>query len=255
MERTLISFDQYYRKYLCIDAERIKSNRCVFPCKRRSKPLAFFYIHHLICTKIDNKLVFSISPELAPAFEIQRKNLTENAVNKNTLRTIDDIFFEFLPTLLYSVRVMSRMTIEEKELVKKESTFQITTLSETDKTKYTSLCKNTGKKKSEFLWNARAETVRARRYFCIIENDTIVSSSFISDIDHHGANIVVSTSPECRNKGYGKAVVRHASEWCFMHGHRPIYLVDANNIPSVKLAESLGFKNMSSEIVVSSYGK
>jgi len=255
MERTLTSFDQYYRKYLCIDAERMKSGRYVFPCKRRSKPLAFFYIHHLICTVIEEKIVVSISPELAPAFEIQRKYLPDNAVNKNTLRMIDDIIFEFLPALLYSTRLMSRMTIEKKELEQKESSFQITTLSEADKTKYTSLCKNTGKKKADYLWNARVESVRAGRYFCVIKNDTIVSSSFISDIDHHGANIVVSTSPEYRNKGYGKAVVRHASEWCFMHGHRPIYLVDANNIPSVRLAESLGFKNMSSEIVVSSYGK
>ena len=249
----MISFDQYYRRYLCVDAERTKSGRCIFPCKRRSKPLAFFYIHHLICTEIDKEIVFSISPELAPVFEIQRKYLTEKAVSKNTMRMIDDIFFEFLPALLYSTRMMIRMTLEEKEFVKKESDFQIIALSVADKTKYTSLCKNTGKKKTEYLWNARVETVRAGRYFCVIENDTIVSSSFISDIDHHGANIVVSTSPESRNKGYGKAVVRHAAEWCFLHGYRPIYLVDANNIPSVRLADSLGFKNMSREIVVSSY--
>lgn len=209
----------------------------------------------MICTEIDKEMVFSISPELAPAFEIQRKILSENTVNKNTLRMIDDIFFEFLPALLYSTRLMSRMTIEEKELAEQKNSFQIVALSEADKTKYTSLCKNTGKKKTEYLWNARAETVRAGRYFSIIENDTIVSSSFISDIDHHGANIVVSTSPKFRNKGYGKVVVRHAAEWCFLHGYRPIYLVDANNVPSVRLAESLGFKNMSSEIVVSSYRK
>ncbi len=144
MESALISFSQYYRKFLCIDDERLKTGRCVFPCKRRSKPLAFFYIHHLICTRIDEDIAFSISPELAPAFEIQCKNLTEKGVNENALRIIDDIFFEFLPTLLYSTRSMSRMTIEEKELVKKETNLQISTLSEADKTKYTFLCKNAG---------------------------------------------------------------------------------------------------------------
>lgn len=199
--------------------------------------------------------MFSISPELAPVFEIQRKNFAEKTINKNSLRMIDDIFFELIPALLYNTRLMSRMTVEEKDLAEQKNSFQIITLSETDKLKYTALCMNIGKKKIEYLWNARVETVQAGRYFCVIENGTIVSSSFISDIDHRGANIVVSTLPESRNKGYGKAVVRHATEWCFLHGYRPIYFVDPNNIPSVRLAESLGFKNMSREIIVSSYRK
>ena len=166
---------------------------------------------------------------------------------------IDDTFFDFLPALLYGTRIMMRLTLDQGELIKQEKILRVETLSESDKDKLISLCVSRGQRFAEYLWNARVETVRAGRYFTIFENDEIASSAYISDIDHQGANIVVSTGTKFRNKGYGKAAVKYASEWCFSHGYRPIYLADMKNVPSIKLAESLGFIEMSQEVVVSSY--
>jgi len=88
------------------------------------------------------------------------------------------------------------------------------------------------------------------RYFVIIDNEQIASFAYISDIQVGGANIVVSTKPNFRKKGYGKAVVYAATKWCFKNMLIPIYLVNQSNLGSLKLAESLGFKTMAEEIVV-----
>ena len=246
----MISFDQYYLRYLRVDPERLKAGHRVFPCERRAESFAFFHVHHLISTIIDGNVIFSISPEFAPSFEIQRIPLAGNIVNEELLKMIDDIFFDFLPALLYSTRLMMRMTLDKGELVKQKKMTQVNVLSESDKVKFLTRYVDRGQKFTEYLWNARVETVRAGRYFTVFERDEIASSAYISDIDYQGANIAVGTGSEFRRKGYGKAVVNHATEWCFSHGYRPVYLVDINNKPSIKLAESLGFREMSREVVV-----
>ncbi|MCK4506624.1 MAG: GNAT family N-acetyltransferase [Candidatus Aegiribacteria sp.] len=251
----MINFDQYYLKYLDVDAERMKAGHRVFPCKRRADSFAFFYVQHLISTIIDGKVIFSVSPEFAPAFEIQGTPLADNLVNEELLKIIDDTFFDFLPVLLYSTRLMMRMTLDKGELVKQKAMIQVNVLSESDKARFISRWIVRGEKSTEYLWNARAETIRAGRYFTAFEKDEIASSAYISDIDYQGANITVGTGLKFRKKGYGKAVVSHATEWCFSHGYRPIYLVDINNKPSIKLAESLGFREMSREVIVSSYNE
>ncbi|MCD4774615.1 MAG: GNAT family N-acetyltransferase [Candidatus Aegiribacteria sp.] len=248
----MISFDQYYLEYLGVHTERLKVGHRVFPCERRAGTFAFFYAQHLISTVINGDVVFSVAPEFAPAFEIQRTLLTDNAVNKDLLRMIDDTFFDFLPVLLYSTRLMKRMTLDKGELVKQKTKIKVDVLSESDKARFISRWIIRGKRSIEYLWNARLKAVRAGRYFTAFEKDEIASSAYISDIDYLGANITVGTNSKFRRKGYGKAVVSHAIEWCFSHGYRPIYLVDINNEPSIKLAESLGFREMSREVVVSS---
>ena len=251
----MIPFYQYYQKYLGVDPERLKAGYQVFPCERRAGSFAFFYVHHLISTVIDGNVIFSISPEFAPAFDIQRIPILDNIVNEKLLKMIDDVFFDFLPVLLYSTRLMMRMTLDKGELVKQKKKIQVNVLSESDSTRFISRWIVRGKRSIEYLWNARAETVRAGRYFTVFEKDEIASSAYISDIDYQGANITVGTGLKFRNKGFGKAVVSHATEWCFSHGYRPIYQVDINNKPSIKLAESLGFRKISREVVVSSYNE
>ncbi len=251
----MIPFDKYYLKYLGVDPERLKAGHRVFPCKRRAGTFAFFYAQHLISTVIDGNVIFSVSPEFAPAFDIQRTPLSDNVINEDLLKMIDDTFFDFLPVLLYSTRLMMRMTLDKEELVKQEKKIRVDVLSESDRARFISRWIIRGKRSIEYLWNARVKTVRAGRYFTAFEKDEIASSAYISDIDYLGANITVGTGLKFRKKGYGKAVVSHATEWCFSHGYRPIYLVDINNKPSIKLAESLGFSEKSLEVIVSSYNE
>jgi ribosomal protein S18 acetylase RimI-like enzyme len=55
------------------------------------------------------------------------------------------------------------------------------------------------------------------------------------------AEIYVHTDPDVRQKGWGMSVTAALIERLLKNGRLPIYLVEPNNEPSVRLARSLGF--------------
>ena len=229
------------------------SRQEIFAAERRSEPVAFFYLHHLISTVIDEQLIHSISPKLVKAFKMQIGSLSCNSISTDLVREIDDVMFNILPLLSYTPIRMHRMTLDSRDSMQRQDSISVSVLTEDLKPLLVKQFSQRGMRFAEFCWNARVKAIQEGRYFGIIENDEIAATSFISDIDSGGGNLVVSTKPKYRNMGYGKAVVARATEWCFEHEIRPIYLVAEGNKPSVKLAEGLGFETMSEEIVVSSY--
>jgi len=149
--------------------------------------------------------------------------------------------------------IMHRMTMDDMEFPSEQENPPITALTESSKWLFDNQHSQRGKLFAQFSWDNRLEAIQAGRYFAIIENNEIASSSFVSDIDHKAGNIVVGTKPKYRKMGYGRALVQRSTEWCFENGIRPIYLVDVQNTPSAKLAEGLGYKTMTKEAIVSSY--
>ena len=85
----------------------------------------------------------------------------------------------------------------------------------------------------------------------IIKDNKIVSMGYISNINYGMGNIVIQTIEEYQNRGYGKMVVEKISQEALKNSILPIYWVENKNIASIKLAESLGFKRVVDEIVVS----
>lgn len=104
--------------------------------------------------------------------------------------------------------------------------------------------------KKKILLRKKREIIEGRQYV-ILDKNKIVSYCKISNIDFQGGNIVVYTNKQYRNRGYGKLVTTGILNWCIENNVLPIYLVDEKNTYSIKLAESLGFKIKSKEIVVS----
>jgi|GEM_PF-969491 len=251
----LISFEEYYREYLGLNSSDTGSEGIVVHAQRRAESVACFYVHHLISTVINGKLIYSVSPKLADEFSNAIGEHQSKLVNSDLCKEIDDIFIYMLPALAYNPMLMHRMTLDDVDYSPDSENYDVIALTEGSKTLFEKQSVHRGRKLTEFMWNARLETIRAGRYFAIIENDEIASSSFISDIDNRAANIVVSTKDKYRNRGYGRSVVMRATVWCIQNGIRPIYLVDVNNIPSIKLAERLGFKRKAQEIVVSTYNR
>lgn len=247
----MISFDDYYRKYLGLPQGNYKN--AINSAERRSKPVAFFYLHHTISTLIDDQLIHSVSPGLVQGFTRNLENHKYDSIGNGLTRSIDDAMFDLLPPFSYTPMLMHRMTLESMDSLSGQGSFSISVLSENSKRLFDKQFSQRGMIFSRFLWDPRIKTIQDGRYFAIIENDEIAATSFISDIDFGAGNIVVSTKPKYRKKGYGKAVASRATEWCFNNRIRPIYLVAVNNTPSVKIAQGLGYETMSKEIVVSGY--
>lgn len=240
-------YDAYYNNYLCINEDDLKNNITIFPCPQRDKPLNLVFINNLIVSKIDNKMVFSISPKFYTEFckYIEKVEIT-NIDDNNFLMAIDDFFADYLEN--YSIRRMYRLTVNEDQFRYPPHFDKVMTIS--DKDEYLKLLGTRGRKYKEKQWQKRKRIIQDGCFFTIFENNELASRAVISDIDFNGANIVVVTHPKYRQRGYGKAVVAKTVEWCVKNNKIPIYWVASSNIPSIKLAKNLGFQVKSKEMVI-----
>ncbi|MCD6101818.1 MAG: hypothetical protein J7J77_02045, partial [Candidatus Cloacimonetes bacterium] len=103
-------YDTYYKNYLCVNKDDLKNNKIIFPCPQRDKPVNLVFINNLIVTKIDDKMVFSVSPKFYTEFcEYVEKVKITNIDDDNFLMVIDDFFADYLEN--YFIRRMYRLTV------------------------------------------------------------------------------------------------------------------------------------------------
>lgn len=96
----------------------------------------------------------------------------------------------------------------------------------------------------------KSSVLAQKNQFVIIADNQIAATAYVSDIQANGCNIVVYTDAKYRNRGYGKNVVIECINWSLKNGMIPVYLVEESNRPSIALAESLGMKCESRELIV-----
>lgn len=249
-----MSYKEYYEKYLGIQKNNLKDEKIIFLSQQRIRPICFYYFHHVIVTNISNKMVFSVSPEFERTIEEFCENKKNMIFNDSLIEELKNIFNKQTEDI--NVRKMYRMTILKENIEDKSVGHNVIQLTDKHKDIYfNTLSKCKDKYLKEEKWRMRKEQIEEGRMFVIVENEKIVSHAIVSDIDFNGANIAVWTSTEHTSKGYGKAVVSEAVKWCFKKNIVPVYLVEKSNIPSKKIADSIGFKVFSEEIIVSSVRK
>lgn len=107
-----------------------------------------------------------------------------------------------------------------------------------------------GKKYQDHCWKQNIKSIKEGRSFGLIRGRQNLSRATVEPIECGGGNISVATNEKHRKKGYGKMVVSAAVNWCFDHDILPIYYVRSDNVASIALARSLGFKLKAREIIV-----
>ena len=239
------NFDNHYMNFIGITNENCES---LISCKQRDKIFCFNFNQILIVSNYNDKLYYSISPKFYSKFQ-NDFNLDENVKNfANIFCDVDDYFVCNLEK--YQITKYYRLSNPNKVDTNLKFYNKIENLKDSNKDLYFKLIGERGQKFKETRWINRQELIKEKRYFIIVENNEIAAYSFISDIDFEGANIGVVTMPKYRKKGYGKALVSKAIEWCNKNEFIPIYLVNQQNDASIKLAKSVGFKVMANEIIV-----
>lgn len=196
--------------------------------EQRDLPLNFSYYYRLIATQIEGKSFYSVSKDIKdfrPSHDIEstiKKYKGHYEVRKLYRMSLDD----YKPPLNNDAVTYDRLLFE-KSMKDKPDQVRI----EVEK-KYKRI-------------------IDEERRFLIKDKNKTLAYGLISDVDFGGGNIVIYTHEDHRKKGYGKMLVASCIKWCLDHDIRPIYLVDAHNIPSIRLAEALGFKTFSIEYALS----
>ncbi len=239
-------FNNYYNQYLGISKQEIINGKVIYGAEQRKKPINTRYLQPLIVTEMDHILIYSIIPELYSEFCNFMKPHTD--VNLVNLIPILQEFFDYRLEN-YTIRKMKRMTCKNDldKRIHQEGVVKLT------KEILMNNLVTASEEEKEKVWLRKKEEVLQGRQFVILEGQKIVSYGKVSNVDFGGGNLVVFTSEQYRNKGYGKAVASETIRWCLEYNVSPIYWVDSNNLSSITLAKSLGLQVMAEEIVVGTY--
>ncbi|MDO9067211.1 MAG: GNAT family N-acetyltransferase [Deltaproteobacteria bacterium] len=247
----MLSYQEHYRQYLGYNPKQT-GNLIVCHSSIRDKletqrkPLLLSFLNR-------QQVVISASTDLLGkvrrmAVTLSRKKMAPAAWFK---RVDDLIYNEFK---LYQIDHYIRMTIGQNDIIKlKKCDQDVRALGLADKK--TIFGKGPllqrGKKSQDHFWEQNKRYIKEGRCFGLVRNGQILSRAAVEPIECGGGNIAVATEANHRKKGYGKMVVSAAVNWCFEHDILPIYYVKSDNVASIALARSLGFKLKNKEIIVS----
>lgn len=234
--------DCYYKKFLgTIVLKDDKLNFILAQAETLDRILNHNYHYPLVMAKYKSKNILSVLKEDIDSLIAY--------LNNTQIGDINEAVFSFFKQRIESchIRKMYRFCRYKPYLFKTQS--RCLTRDDQDLFINSGISENIEKRKKK--WEAIVPLVLQKRCFIYEKNQKIVSMAHISDIQQGGANIVVMTVPEEQGKGYAQHVVTQAINWSLQKNFLPIYFVDIYNVPSVKLAKSLGFQLISNEIVIS----
>ncbi len=245
----MCSFNEHYKNYLGIDEKEFTIGKRIFHKVIHNWSYPGYFYYNMIITNYHSERVMSIHPEYAEMFS--DKELS------NLLSLEDNEAIEFLkskfPNLSKGAFIsrMLRYSVTPEEL-KRDVTKAAVLFTNEYKSQFYARFKNVSKEIVDYHWQEAIPLFEKKRSFICCSEDEYFSMSNITNVIDNGGNIGVGTNSKYRKQGYGKATVIKAVDWCFDNSIVPIYLVDARNTPSIKLAESLGMTKRSEEVVVCS---
>jgi len=179
--------------------------------KYLDSPVNKSFYYPFIFTQIDNYKILSISSCYYTEF---LKYIKERELDDNIILKIEEYLNE--KNILHSTRKMFRMTFNDPCTVNDDT----------------------------IIFSEEYQK-------CVIqENDKIVAYAKISDVICGGANIVIYTEKEYRNKGYATELLKYITNYILEKGLIPIYFVDENNVSSIACAKKVGYHIENKESVV-----
>lgn len=93
-----------------------------------------------------------------------------------------------------------------------------------------------------FSWGSKQSFLNKGFGVCLIKNDEMVACAFSAAVSKEYVDIGVETSEKYRGNGYGKVVAAAMVDEIIRQGKVPTWACDTQNVGSMKIACSVGFK-------------
>ena len=246
----MISYDEYYAKYLGLKPGQKQG---ILICNSALRDRFIGSRHPLVLSFLNrHQVAVSLSSDLFRSFSKFSAHISAKRFSPiQWLKIIDDFVFDRFKT--YNVGQYIRLTIKKDCFAQYNKRFpNVRALKAIDKNLVLNQGNftNRGMKYKNYCWEQILPQIKEERTFAIIKGNRILSRASVDPIECGSGNISVTTDSDHRGKGYGKAVVSAAVEWCFEKDILPVYYARSDNIASLALAKSLGFTVMNREIIV-----
>lgn len=220
----MINYEEFYKEYLGILPDQLEKDKMnIFSSPFRNKPICNNHYFPIIFTTWQNYQICSCSDELF--------SLISGLNDKDIETKVKSYYPEF------EWREYKRFAFEKEgfDEVRAESLNQYN---------FHTYVKN---KSLNTLSSFYRNLIFDNRFFIMFNELSITAQSYVSDIFCDSGNITVNTFERFRRKGFGREVVKASVNHCLKLQILPLYLVRIENIPSIRLAESLNFTFKSQE--------
>lgn len=232
----MIDFCSYYYNFLGLNL-----NESISISERRNKIFSFYWKIPLMITDYENRLRASTCNELAEDLKINLDITNYQTINDDLKLAVDQWFSRF--SWNYHVNNYLRYSLSHSNDKIRVYAKRARLMSSEDKKIALMNLSDRSTGYQNAVWQNYFLPLIKKQHIFIVEADgKKAASAIITDIDNHGANLMIETAPEFQKKGFGKAVTALAVQWCLENNLLPCYFHDERNIPSQKLAESLDFK-------------
>lgn len=92
------------------------------------------------------------------------------------------------------------------------------------------------------FWHSISDFISKGLGYCLIKDDTIVSWCLAVFVSGNNFEFGLETVEKYRGNNYGKLTASACLEYCVDNNIMPFWQCNKDNIPSIKVAESIGFK-------------
>ena len=239
-------FREHHRRFLGIVEDEFDAGRRVFSCPWRGHPICFHAFTAAIATEWRGEVVLSVRPQDLAEMEEAYGGGPIPALGEALREDLDARFRERL--MVPGVSSMYRYTVRPDWLRWPAGTDDVKALGPGDRRLFAEFVAN--RAQLGRAWKLREEQFRDRRFFGVWSDGARAGYAEVSDLHVGGGNIAVAIRPSQRRRGHGRAAVAWAARWCLERDVVPVYWVQADNTPSIALAESLGFRRQTEEVTV-----
>lgn len=244
------AFEAHFFRFLDLDEGGLAGGRRVFSSPNRALPICRHFHATAVATVFAGRLVVSVAPDHHLALVHHLEGREYAGLSEELRLDLDDAFLGRLT--LPGVRRMRRYTVRPEWLDRPAAADAVRALGPDDLALFSTLMRSRGPRVREAAFAARRDVFADRRFFGVVEDDRLVAHAEVSDLVAGGGNLAVQTLATHRRRGHARALIARAAEWCHEHDVVPVYWVDEDNLPSLALAESLGFRLQSTELTVTS---
>jgi len=245
----MITYQEHYAQFLGYKLGQVGK---VIVCLSPIRDKIVSHRQPLILSFMKNRqVVISVSSDLQNKLRrLSHKLPTTKLSPDQWFKIVDDFLFDRIR--LYNIEHFIRMTVEPEDFIEIKKPDCVRPLVLADKILLLNQGQlpKRGKKYQDHFWKQNIKSIKESRSFGLIRGRQNLSWATVEPIDCGAGNIAVVTKEKHRKKGYGKMVVSAAVNWCFEHDILPIYYVKSDNVASIALARSLGFKPKNKEIIV-----
>lgn len=220
----IANYDTFYKNYLGIHNAVEKNGIVICNCSLRDIPLNKHFLYKMIVTMYEDRFIISVSNEIEYEFI---EKLSRNIVGKS----MDDIFqmMEYMKSK-YRVTFLHRM-------------FRLNKNKNKNKNKMLDL---EGRKKPSVI----IKYIKENRKFLAYFNNEPIGYCKISDLYGSYGKIVVWVDERYRCLGIATRLLNETIMKCEEEKIEPMYLVNRENMASIRLAKKNGFQTAQEEIIL-----